>query len=136
MEQQIFADGIGRISVIGGLVRLDLVTYSATETDANGQPRPILTHRIIMGADGFLRSSEKILEAVKMFNKSAAAAPAPGRPAPSPPGGPAPNAPSQTPAPNGAQPPAAPAQQAKPDNVSRPMPSPWSEPLTPKLPFP
>ena len=62
MEQQIFADGIGRISVIGGVVRLDMMTYSATETDAQGQPRPILTHRIVMGADGFLRSSEKILE--------------------------------------------------------------------------
>jgi hypothetical protein len=86
MEQQIFCDGIGRISIIGGVVRLDLFTYSPTETDANGQPRPILSHRIVMGVDGFMRSSEKVLEAAQIATRARqqgeAPQPAPQQPAP------------------------------------------------------
>jgi hypothetical protein len=122
MEQQLFADGIGRISVIGGVVRLDLMTYSATETDAKGQPRPVVTQRIIMGTDGFLRSSEKILEAVQALNQKQPA-PAP-QPAPQP----------QMAAPP--QPRPEPPRAEKIESAPRPMPSPWSEPLVPKLPFP
>ncbi len=89
MEQQIFCDGIGRISIIGGIVRLDLMAYSPSETDANGQPRAILTHRIVMGVDGFLRSSEKILEITRQITaqtaKPAAAAPAAPKPPAEPP---------------------------------------------------
>src|SRR3954467_13716611 len=77
MEQQIFCDGIGRISIIGGVVRLDLFTYSPTETDANGQPRPILSHRIVMGMDGFVRSSEKVVEAVQVITRARPDIPAP-----------------------------------------------------------
>ena len=128
MEQQVFADGIGRISVIGGVVRLDLMTYSATETDAKGQPRPIVTQRIIMGTDGFLRSSEKILEAVQALNQKQPA------PAPQPVSQPAPQPPPQSqPA---APPPPRPERAEKIEPAPRPMPSPWSEPLVPKLPFP
>jgi hypothetical protein len=70
MDQQHFTDGIGRITVIGGIVRLDLVTYSATETDASGNARPVLTQRVLMGVDAFLRSSEKILETVQAITKA------------------------------------------------------------------
>jgi hypothetical protein len=70
MEQQIYCDGIGRISVIEGMVRLDLYSYSPNETDANGNPRPVLSHRIVMGMDGFLRSSEKVVEAVKVIGQA------------------------------------------------------------------
>lgn len=77
MENQIFCDGIGRISVIGGVVRLDLFTYSPSETDANGQPRPILSHRIVMGMEGFVRSSEKVLDAVQQINRAQAGQMAP-----------------------------------------------------------
>lgn len=92
MDQQHFTDGIGRITVIGGIVRLDLVTYSATETDASGNARPVLTQRVLMGIDAFLRSSEKILETVQAITKAqqqrAVPAPqqqaAPQQPAPQP----------------------------------------------------
>lgn len=70
MDQQHFTDGIGRITVIGGIVRLDLVTYSATETDAGGNARPVLTQRVLMGVDAFLRSSEKILETVQAITRA------------------------------------------------------------------
>ncbi len=83
MDQQIFTDGIGRISVIGGIVRLDLITYSATQLDARGQPQPVLTHRIVMGTDAFLRSSEKVLQVVQQLTGPArVAAPQPAPPKP------------------------------------------------------
>ena len=84
MEQHIYCDGIGRIAIIGGVVRLDLFTYSPTETDANGNPRPVLSHRIVMGTEGFVRSSEKVVEAVQFLARNRApqpqAAPPPPRP--------------------------------------------------------
>ena len=80
MEHQIFCDGIGRISVIGGVVRLDLFTYSPSETDANGQPRPVLSHRIVMGMEGFVRSSEKVLDAMQQINRAHAPQQAPQQP--------------------------------------------------------
>jgi hypothetical protein len=123
MEHQIFCDGIGRISVIGGVVRLDLFTYSPSETDANGQPRPVLSHRIVMGMDGFIRSSEKVVEAVQQINRAA----------------PRPDAPPQRPPQTQPSPP--PPQQLRPQAVPappppQPQPAP-SEILPPvKPPFP
>jgi hypothetical protein len=86
MEHQIFCDGIGKISIIEGMVRLDLYSFSPNEIDANGNPRPVLSHRIVLGVDGFLRSSEKVVETVKLISQHRqqqavpAAAPAPQRP--------------------------------------------------------
>ncbi|HMH65118.1 MAG TPA: hypothetical protein VK515_06005 [Rhizomicrobium sp.] len=81
MEQQLFTDGIGRITVIGGVVRLDMVTYSPNETDAQGRPRQVFTQRIVMGTEAFLRSSEKVLEIVQQLGarpvRTAQAAPQP-----------------------------------------------------------
>ena len=68
MDQQIFTDGIGRITVIGGIVRLDLVTYSPNETDAQGKPRQIFAQRVVMGAEAFLRSAEKVREIVQQLS--------------------------------------------------------------------
>ena len=68
MDQQIFTDGIGRITVIGGVVRLDLVTYSPNETDAQGKPRQVFTQRVVMGTEAFLRSAEKVREIVQQLS--------------------------------------------------------------------
>ena len=83
MDQQIFTDGIGRITVIGGVVRLDLVTYSPNETDAQGKPRQVFTQRVVMGTEAFLRSSEKVLEIVHQLSHPGAHAQPP-KPAPIP----------------------------------------------------
>lgn len=117
MEQQIFCDGIGRISVIGGVVRLDLFTYSPTETDANGSARPVLTHRIVMGTDGFMRSSEKVVEAVQLMSR-ARPPQQPAMRAPGPPPQQPPRPPQVTPAPP--PPVAAPAPQAPPASFAPP----------------
>ena len=63
MDDQVFADGIGTISVISGTVRVDLVTYSPTEKDAAGQPAAVFRQQIIMTAESFLAMAEKFQEA-------------------------------------------------------------------------
>jgi hypothetical protein len=87
MDQQIFTDGIGRITVIGGVVRLDLVTYSPNETDAQGKPRQVFTQRVVMGTEAFLRSADKVREIVQQLSHpgahvQSAPAPQPAKPAP------------------------------------------------------
>jgi hypothetical protein len=63
VDEQVFADGIGQISVIGSTVRVDFVVYSPTEKDPKGQPVAVFCQRLIMGVDGFLHAAEKIHEA-------------------------------------------------------------------------
>ena len=72
MEQQTFADGIGRIAIIDGIVRLDLVAHSPTEAGPDGKPRPVFSHRVVMGVDQFLRAAEKIAETVKVIRTAKA----------------------------------------------------------------
>ena len=74
MVDQVFADGLGQIAVIAGTVRLDLVTYSAVEKDAKGQPLAVFRQQIIMGVEGFLHAAEKIGEAAQALSNRAAAA--------------------------------------------------------------
>ncbi len=77
MEQQTFADGIGRIAIIDGIVRLDLVAHSPTEAGPDGKPRPVFSHRVVMGVDQFLRAAEKIAETVKVIRTANARPAAP-----------------------------------------------------------
>jgi hypothetical protein len=71
MDQQIFSDGIGQITVIGGAVRLDLVAYSATEKDAKGQPVAAFCQRVVMSVDGFMHAAAKVQEAAQAISKLA-----------------------------------------------------------------
>lgn len=71
MEQQIFSDGIGQVTIIGGTARLDFVTYSASEKDAKGQPQPVFCQRVVMSLDGFMQSAAKIQEAAQVVAKLA-----------------------------------------------------------------
>lgn len=66
---QVFFDGLGNITVIGGTVRLDFVTFSPTETDANGRPQAVLAQRAIMSIEGFVRATEKMQETVQTLSK-------------------------------------------------------------------
>ncbi len=69
VSNQIFADGVGSISVIGGTVRLDLFSFSPTEKDANGQPKAISDHRLVMTVPAFLHAAAKIQEAGQAIGK-------------------------------------------------------------------
>jgi hypothetical protein len=133
MEQQLFTDGVGRITVIGGVVRLDLVTYSPNETDAQGRPRQVFTQRLVMGTDAFLRSSEKILEIVQHLTKAQGAQQAqpqqPARPAPQP----VPQPVAQPAPPQPVAPQAAPPRKDAPPYTTGPL---FPDPTPPKAPFP
>ena len=63
MHDQVFADGLGQISVVGGTVRLDFVTYSPVEKDPNGRPVAVFCEQIIMTVDAFIQAAEKMHEA-------------------------------------------------------------------------
>jgi hypothetical protein len=69
LVEQIFSDGIGSITVIGGTVRIDFVTFSPNDKEANGQPKVVHLQQIVMVPEGFLRSSEKIQEAAQALSK-------------------------------------------------------------------
>lgn len=122
MIEQIFSDGVGTISITGETVRLDLITFSPTETDAGGQPKAVFQQRIVMTSDAFLRSANKVHEAAQVLSKMVAnaRAAAVGR-AESPPAPP----PAAIP-----QEPSAPPPPAAPEN------EPATPPVPPKRPFP
>jgi hypothetical protein len=71
MEDQVFSDGIGQVSIVGGTVRLDFVVLSPTEKDAKGQPVAVFCQRVVMGIDGFMQSAAKIQEASQAVLKLA-----------------------------------------------------------------
>ncbi len=139
MGHETFADGIGRIAIIDGIVRLDLISYSPTEHGTDGKPRQVFTHRVVMGLDQFLYASEKIAKTAEMIRQANSGQPAPA----ARPQQPAPTAPVQAaPAPQAApRPPAGPTppqvapqfrrESIKPDAPEQPL-----APPPPQRPFP
>ena len=55
-QNEQFADGIGEITLVGGMVRIDLVSLSVNQKDNKGNPALEFRQRIVMPPDGFLRS--------------------------------------------------------------------------------
>ena len=78
-KKEIFADGIGQIHFVGGMVRFDYVTLQPGQDGA--APTPEENIRIIMPANGFLgafqsmqRLIDKLLEAGVIQKNDQAAA--------------------------------------------------------------
>lgn len=69
MSKQLFADGLGSITIIGATVRLDFFSFSPTEKEPGGQPKGILEHRLVIPVGGFLHAAGKIQEAVEAIAK-------------------------------------------------------------------
>jgi hypothetical protein len=65
MQNELYADTIGEITVSGAIVRIDLVSLSATQRDANNQPVPELRQRVIMSVEGFANSFEVLQKAMQ-----------------------------------------------------------------------
>lgn len=61
---ELFSDGIGGIMVSGAIVRIDLVSLSATERDADNNPKPVFRQRIVMPAEAFANSVDLMLKAL------------------------------------------------------------------------
>lgn len=54
MDQDLFVDSIGEISVSAGVVHIDLMSASATTRDAENRPVPEFRKRIVMPLNTFL----------------------------------------------------------------------------------
>ncbi len=66
-QREFFADGIGEITLSGGMVRMDLVTLVGSQNDPENKPHLELSKRIIMPPDGFLRSFSAMENLVKQL---------------------------------------------------------------------
>ena len=64
MQSELYADTIGEITVSGAIVRIDLVSLSATQKDAAGKPVPEFRQRVIMSMEGFANSFEVFQKAM------------------------------------------------------------------------
>lgn len=66
-SRDFFADGIGEITLAGGMVRMDLVTLVGSQNDPENKPRLELSKRIVMPPDAFLRSFSAMENLVKQL---------------------------------------------------------------------
>lgn len=64
MSNELYADGIGEITVTGTIVRIDLMSLSPTERDANNNPKPVFRQRIIMPVDAFANAVDLMQKAL------------------------------------------------------------------------
>src|ERR1700758_680000 len=60
MQTELYSDGIGEITINGSIARVDLVSLSATERDANHNPKSVFRQHIIFSAEAFANSVEII----------------------------------------------------------------------------
>ena len=67
MEREVFADGIGEITLSGGMVRIDLVSMVGSQKDKDQPPQLEHRQRIVMPPDGFLRSFSAMENLVKQL---------------------------------------------------------------------
>ena len=64
MQGELYADAIGEITVTGTIVRIDLVSLSATMRDDTGQLVPEHRQRVVMSLEGFANSFDVIQKAM------------------------------------------------------------------------
>lgn len=64
MSIELYADGIGEITVTGTIVRIDLMSLSATERDDKNNPKPVFRQRIIMPVDAFANAVDLMQKAL------------------------------------------------------------------------
>lgn len=65
--RDLFADGIGEITLAGGMVRMDLVSLVGSQNNKDEKPRLEPSQRIVMPPDGFLRSFSAMENLVKQL---------------------------------------------------------------------
>lgn len=65
MHAELYTDGIDEITVGGSIVRVDLVTLSPTERDANNAPKRVFCQRLIFSVESFANSVDVMQNALK-----------------------------------------------------------------------
>jgi|SRR6476659_1594764 len=64
-HDELYTDGVGQITVSGGIVRVDLVSLSPSERDENNNPKPTFRQRLIFPLQGFAKSVELMQKALQ-----------------------------------------------------------------------
>lgn len=65
MHEEIYTDGVDEITVGGSIVRVDLVSLSPTERDANNAPKKVFRQRLIFSIEAFANSVEVMQNALQ-----------------------------------------------------------------------
>jgi hypothetical protein len=65
MHAEVYTDGIDEITVGGAIVRVDLVSLSPTERDANNAPKKVFRQRLIFSIEAFANSVEVMQNALQ-----------------------------------------------------------------------
>jgi hypothetical protein len=65
MQDELYTDGIDEIMVSGTIVRVDLISLSPRERDANNMPKKVFRQRLIFSAEGFANSVEVMQNALQ-----------------------------------------------------------------------
>ena len=64
MHDEVYTDGVGEVTIAGSVVRVDLMSYSVTERDANNQPVLAFRQRLIFPVAAFANSVELMQKAL------------------------------------------------------------------------
>jgi hypothetical protein len=64
MQNELYSDGISEITVTGPIVRIDFMSLSPQQRDAQNNPTPVFRQRIIMSAEAFANSVDLMRKAV------------------------------------------------------------------------
>lgn len=65
MHTEVYTDGVEEITVGGAIVRVDLVSLSPTERDANNNPKKVFRQRLIFSIEAFANSVEVMQTALQ-----------------------------------------------------------------------
>jgi hypothetical protein len=65
MHAEIYTDGIDEITVGGSIVRVDIVSLSPNERDANNAPKKVFRQRLIFPIEAFANSVEVMQNALQ-----------------------------------------------------------------------
>lgn len=64
MSSELYSDGISEITVTGTIVRIDLMSLSATERDEKNNPKPVFRQRVIMPVEAFANAVDLMQKAL------------------------------------------------------------------------
>lgn len=65
MHAELYTDGVEEITVGGSIVRVDLVSLSPTERDANNAPKRVFCQRLIFSVEAFANSVDVMQNALQ-----------------------------------------------------------------------
>jgi hypothetical protein len=65
VHNELYADGVGEITITGTTVRLDLVSLSPTERNQANEPKAVFRQRVIMSVESFANSVDLMQKALQ-----------------------------------------------------------------------